>query len=275
MVEMSESIEKIDIQTLKDSKSLLKIRLLKTSHSSKIEAERLVPHIEWCDIYSPECAFITESRAVEKANAWSEQLKLPSMAINSAAGSYSETEDSYLFKAKKPVVYIERWPKDDAIRYSTVVSEIKGTLRLAKDELKKDELESFDEFFRLISKFIAMIRDETIARDRNIASRLSAIDKIIIAENPSLRSKTEIRLAMQIGWLHNIEKYSNMPIKIVNLSDSDPVDILLGKILYNTKDLPSKRDMLAYGLGCLSKITPSMVQSATLEELISHCYDTS
>lgn len=277
MSETSENGEEMALQAKNPDNSLLKIRLLKTSHYGSAEAEKLAPHIEWCDIYSPECSFISESRAIEKANAWAAALKLTKRLINPSAGSYAEIEQSYLFNAKKPVVYVERWPNEDVARYTKMVNEINEALRLAKEELKNEQPESFDEFFRLMSRFIALIRDVTEARDRNIASRLSNIAKTIINENPSFGSKNQIRLTMQIGWVHRIEKYTSMPIEIVNLYDSDPADILLAEMIHNTRagNPPSKRDMLAYGLGRLDKITPNMVQSATIEELISYCYDVS
>jgi hypothetical protein len=262
---------------------VLEVTLLKVRHGSEQEAKKLLPYIRSCDVYSPEESGL-KAQDVKKILEWWKGIRsLPRsralIAIAKVKSDLSEIDEyslkqrDYLFRSQKPLVYLERWSEEEG---NTLQNRTNTYIRGPPYAIKALAEGDINEYFRLYLHCLEEMCAVTKARDMHIGQNLSHAEGWIRQENPQLKGKDPLRLTFELGFGHWPEKYSQIPVNVIHLADTNPLNVneeLSLKVgnAQKPSDL-SSRDILAYGLSELSKIgmltiSQDELKSASFNEL--------
>lgn len=236
-------------------------------HSGAEEARKLKPYIEQSDAFSLEAARLTESRAKKWEQSWKQLLDmnlsrdrvLPALERRNAdifpdknILDYMNIVHDYLFTGKVSMYYTERW-KDNINTSEIEVQNEKGFRLLYQGlvEIFAGETErGIPMCYEGLNRRIASAK----AREKNMAENLLSAEKTIKETFPALRSKDKIRLAIQIGAAHQLEKYTTLPLRIVDLTNSNSEK---GKFM-------NKFNSLAHDGASIETLRPYFIEAAKL-----------
>ena len=220
---------------------MLDVTVLKTSHGGELEAKKLIPYVQSCDVFSVETAIMSEDRAAQLEKLWrsllgkrigrddfSEGVKyLVAAETNPEIRKYMIKAYEYAFRNQRPLYCQERFQneaKADIVHNlwnSGIRTFSEGIEAITRGEETKGVKSAY-----MGSRFLYSSRK---GRDINIAKNLSRAEDIIRSTYPQTLDKDPLRLVLQIGAAHRPEAYSNLPIKVVTLVDhmSDRIDEMI------------------------------------------------
>ena len=260
---------------------MINITLLKVIHEGEEEAKKLLPHIEKCDVFSREAMNLTEAGARSIERQWPEVLKMSRSKFNRVNSEryvgvppefvpYNLKRDDYIFRAGKPVIFLERWSPEEArvaddaeirwnaerLAYLEFLAEgnIEGYIILASESLR-----------RFTKSYI-------IGRDKHIAANIDRVEQLVQQAYPHV-DVANMKFTMELGVGHAPQEFTRRPINVVELnkwsSASEKAMYFLAR-QENLADHP--REMLIHGLGELVhdgvlQVSDDLLMSASLEEL--------
>ena len=197
----------------------LNISVLKVSHTSRSEAQKLIPHIKDCDVFSPENAGCSERKAKLIEKTWQDTLQLPwykfwkterRISILAADNEYTRELFINLYQEKRPIIFLERWSEQKEFMSPRFIkSHDRRVLNVILDLLIEGKIEDVIELTKdWIMEDISMLSE----RDSHIAANLKYAEQLIRTEIPSLSNKQPIKLAIMLGFMHRLEDYANVNV---------------------------------------------------------------
>ena len=262
---------------------MLEIKMLKVVHDGEDEARKLLPHIQECDVFSQESQALTEEEAVLLEQNWEALLQMSRSRFrhelertyggsDSSFAQYNIKRDDYLFQNKKPIIFLERWSQEDSLRLKESENNWNKKRRIYLKALHEKEIDRFMELcppsLRDFSQWMI------VERDKHIADNLTRAEEIIHTNYPQLIAKTPKILTFDLGTGHALQRYTSIPIKVIDLDGKlSMCDRILHDLMQTEvpKDYP-KRDLLAYGIGELAyegllSVDDSTLRNASFDEL--------
>jgi len=200
--------------------------ILKTHHSGEQNARKLWPHIRACSVYAPESAFSTLENARRTERGWKNflqsnlSIKQVRRILERTYGTdegdiFSVMRDERLYREKKPIIHLESFDPRTAEEHQTADDKAEALCHEGLMQIFKGyELQGLDTYVtgeRIMNNVIDQ-------RDGHIARNLEKIEDLVQDVYPSLKD-TPIKLCVEIGSAHNPEKYTNLPIETVDLTD--------------------------------------------------------
>ncbi len=243
---------------------MLDITLLKVEHKGELEAKKLLPYIEKCDVFAPEAAGEIAVRAMHLEKTWYGQLNLsrsrvaPILAKNYSShpplmADYNIKRDDYLFRNKKPLYYLEKWPEGSSLNDRFAFHH--SLMGAALDRLSRRDITSF---LNTSSQAIEVLANLVKLRDRHIAENITNAEHHIRTVYPRL-TKSTLSLVAEIGLAHNPQIYTTLPLSIIDLSELDLLSrfgatTLSRLIASENQSECSPQDLLAFGLMTLKSM---------------------
>lgn len=242
--------------------SMLDITLLKVDHETEEDARPLLPYIQSCDVFGPENSGCTpaDGNAIEAT--WLETLKLsqaaflktlianirkiPKRGIFTHSLEFEVTLAGYLFQNKKPMVILERYEVQERIKVLRTIGQSMWSYAKCIELLAKDDVDLALVYAESYMKNIEFMGS---MRDQHIATNLLDVETRIREQHPEQAAKDPIKLVFILGANHSPEKYSKVPIRVVDVSNPDELAKMLPVPDAHFEYKP--RDLLAYMAGNL------------------------
>ena len=240
---------------------MLEVILLKTSHAGINEAKKLERYIEWCDIYSPESAGGTEKEARSQESAWEKLLKgsksTALKALKANEDNYPETNyynfwrHNLLHKKGKKIIHLEILSdeeRSEVLEYRNKILESKDL-----DFLTIGKVDMYLQSHRIL---LSQRLKFTELRDKNIARNIDEAEEKIRKRFTELTEKPIIKLAVEIGGMHNPEKYiTKCAPQVIDLTHDKSGTLEKSRTFYAIRDVREIADieLLRFGLLELSE----------------------
>ena len=180
------------------------------------------------DAFSPEIASLTEVEAKEVESGIEQEYLLSRKEFKERLqkafprndpdriAAYSKGLRKGLYKKKIPVWFLERFSPKAA-------DESKQTYLMAERFGKAADLSitslDFEGFLNNYWEMMGYRQRSRDIRDREIAKNLGEAENRIRSRYPVLNSRDPLKLTMQIGASHRPEKYTSIPVSLVDLID--------------------------------------------------------
>ena len=243
------------------------IKILKTYHGGEQTARELGLHIRACSVYAPEESFLTLENARTGEKKWKDFLQskrsikqvrriLEAKYGTDEMGIFVVIRAERLYREKKPVIYLERWDPKKVEEFRTANNKAEGLYVKGLVQIfKGDELQGLDTYVT----GVRIINDVTDQRDEHIARNLENVDDLVQDVYPSLKD-TPIKLCVEIGGGHNLEKYTDLPIETVDLTDKvDRICMIGQQIRELVRESTVDTDRLMYLLRQLANFDVSRI----------------
>jgi len=262
---------------------MLEVDILKVTHATEKEAKKLLPYIKDCDVYSPEAAFLSEPEARIREYEWegliksdmnrTRFLKIKTFQEESDPRilAYSMKEWEYCFRSKKPFWYLERFSTQ---RAKELMDDYHKSDSLFHESLVKLEQGDIEEFFEQNTLYNNLFNSIISKRDQHMGTNLTVAEEQIRERYPQFKDKESLRLAVQIGAYHNIENYTDLPVRVLDLTgEEDNIFIRYTETIYHNKDPEqTKKHTLAIGVFSLAeagilKLNEAQIEKMSFEEL--------
>ncbi len=226
---------------------MLEITILKVRHGgdtkleARLEAQKVRPHIESCDVFSVEgsCATrdsaehyeLEQMDAQDKLDDIRDFFEVQSMihTLNEnpreapTSRAWGDRIERYIFINKTPVYVSERW--DDQKKASDLSEQHdsgEGLIDRAVDLLQAGHLQdSVNSFYEGLILDMGVI----VQRDRHIAGNFLEAEQTIRDKYKKLKSKEVIRLKLVIGSNHRPELYTNLPVQVLSLVEESSLQV--------------------------------------------------
>ena len=188
---------------------MIEVNILKVTHYGANEAKKLIPYIQKADIFSPENGACTESDAAGQEARWRFALKNEDY-FEKFMELFDQSEDSYgkavymsLFKAQKPMFFLERFTPQQAewIMHTFALSQ-----ELEFEALNYLGCGLINQFVKTIEKSIQVSNRTIEFRDRHIAFNAATIEARIREDNPQFKQESVVLYGF-LGSAHEPEKY--------------------------------------------------------------------
>jgi hypothetical protein len=261
---------------------MLEATLLKVRHSIKAwdtymeEARKLLPYIKGCDAFAPETRLASTTLAQSQIKNWKRILRGSRTGLFKSidyVARGSEEEDyvakilDYMFRDRKPLIYLERWPEKDSTELKRQQSEYDSYSIDAQENLLNGNI---SRFLTLSTKSFQILVDLIKARDEHIGANVSLAESMLREEYPHLAPQEPMRLSFCLGMLHRPDRYVKIPITVVDLYQQSPI-IEVSKRLVSGD--PSPRDLLVWGLEFFARnrrvsLSEEAIKSYGFEELV-------
>lgn len=205
---------------------MLEIIVLKTSHSTEEEARKLTPYIQNCSVFSPENADTTDEEADKVEAHWNYMLtnkisrsklrKICSEVFdNTPFPAYAIKMYDTIYRNEKPILFLERYNIEQARQQKRNFYQGKTLMNNGIDLfLSGKTKEGMDTFISSIRLRIS----EGQKRDEHIAKNFSMVEELVKKKYASLCSHNPLRLVVQIGSCHYPERFSTLPIQVIDLT---------------------------------------------------------
>jgi hypothetical protein len=197
----------------------LDITLLKVRHEGKEEARKLFPYIDNCDVFCPEATLCSASWVETYEQEWLCQIMHiipytpPKFSDDFGSGEYIAEWYPYLYSKAKPVYLLERW---------NISYEASNALQLENHQLHErwKKVKIIDESnIQEWEEYIMRFEKITRMRDEHIGMQLNLAEQNLRRKHGFLREKKTISLCAYVGAAHCPEKYTSLPVKIVELTE--------------------------------------------------------
>tara|TARA_Y100000310_G_C20666113_1_gene807595 strand:+ start:1391 stop:2206 length:816 start_codon:yes stop_codon:yes gene_type:complete len=262
---------------------MLDVTLLSVEHAGEEEAKKVLPYIQDCDVVSVESPFETEKGAIKSEKEWNSLLNLTRTKFNKQRREvyrkngkdvidYWVKVEDYLFRSRLPLWHIERWENPNKAEEGVI--EERNITRMLYQSLGCLTREDLNYYFERSRESLWLNTNLHKERDKNMGENLNGAESIIRKTYDHLRGKETIRLVSIMGAGHNPQKFTDMSVKRVDLTEYVPSFVLIQMKLYDVEDRKdySKRDLLAWGVGSLAEengedIDDERIEVAGIDEL--------
>ena len=232
---------------------VLNITLLKVDHTNEHLPDKLNFHIKECDVFSPEfsCCDLEEAKRIEQQ--WRDAIGIPSVTRYPVYGGipyggFKSKLMQRIFEERKPMVIHERFCPAAGLLHRALHLTFLDIANQGFDRLLDigidDSVEQLISSLRLHATGVRL-------RDQHIARTLTTIENRIVEQYPHLSQKEAISLTLSIGADHNPERFSEIPINVVNLFGDGDMRQLAKKNLGERREDYNPRDLLAYAYASL------------------------
>ena len=258
---------------------MLEILILKTQHGGETpqqvleEARKVLPFIKACDAFSLEGEFMTKEEAESDERAWNNfltreisfskfsrvldamysnppSIEMPQEILGPAL-AYGRKLHEYTFRSKKALYSVERWEKTEADKlkraFNYVITRAFGFKLIRQGRIEEGVRHSY----QAIQGGIKYMD----ARDQHIAKNLENAETILRNTYAWLKDKEVIKLTVQIGSNHEIERYAKIPIDVLPLTEIKPTE----------ENLALAYDMVRKGKS-LVELAPFLIKAAAAEK---------
>ena len=213
---------------------MLEVKILKVKHQTQDEARKLLPYIQNTDVYSAESP-LTEELAVLNEADWEKMFsynwsrsKFERVSIDIIRKTdldqdrceYGLTERSYLFRAKIPLLFLERHSTTDLEKIKDINKRVESLIIEGIDLLAKGKVNEF------LQRQWESIQLEAIGielRDRNMAHNIELAEERIRQRYPQFKDRNPIRYTAGVGSRHAPERYTSFPLS-VHVLRGQPID---------------------------------------------------
>jgi len=268
---------------------MIEIILLKERHATEEEAKKLRPYIEWCDIYGKENAACSTEDAEAIEEDWNNSLHNLSRTAfrkwrekcHSSVYSHKEIgvfmlkTDDYLFRAKKPIWFVERFEKKDSEKIRGELAKLK---HVEAEALNLFLARRFDDFSLRYRGFLKFIDEMMQSRDMNIAYNLENAEDNIRRRYPALRDKNPLKFAVGLGGSHFPEEYCKKDMQVIQLYQAVPLYETVGHDFFKKSRSGvqiDEREVTLVALARLmamshhldNKFKPEEIRTLSLEEI--------
>ncbi len=242
---------------------MIEVTILKVQHVGEDEARKLLPYVQNCDVYSPENPYATERISASWEAGFEQASKLNrtqfSKVIQALLNSmrpddfaYFVKQYDYLYRAKRPLWFLERCSPEERQKVQSVVDSAKNANAGALSALERGQLE---DFMGNCSSFLRLEAESFSQRDMIMGRTIQTAEEQIRSRYAQLRDREPLRYVAAVGALHSPEKHTSIPVKVVDLWNP-PKTV---QYRFDLACQPSidadvvKRDILAYGALHLSQ----------------------
>lgn len=238
---------------------MLEVTILKVWHSGKSEAEKLIPYIRDCDVWSPE-NFLTEAGvsrletycAAAVRRGW-QVSEAERKLVRQFTCDYTRIQLEHVLCLRRPLFFLERHQQEGYETLERMWATAENEIEVAHTELKKGY---WNLFLNRIWDHIGTTDSFVHFRDTHMARNLAKAERLIRTTYPQLRHTDPLRLTAWVGSVHSPEKHTNMPITVHSLSPEDAKKLTKTPYHLRMQGLPfedAEAALLRHGAALLSE----------------------
>lgn len=245
---------------------MLEVTILKTKHSERTEAQKVIPYIGRCHVFSPEFAACTEQVARKREQLWKETTMNERLTRRDFANFTAQNdpfnngntadhdEEEYvrritreLYTARRLIYVAERFSTEESEELSTTFKQALTYEDCLKEEFRKTQNEETERSFYEILRVLGEVRSY---RDKHIAKNLETAEEYLrdSYKNTRIAKKDPLKLVLQIGALHRIEKHLRIPVRIITLTNYNSKSAQASQAIEDGKSYEEIRPLLLEAL---------------------------
>ena len=260
---------------------MLEVTILKGEHGTEEDAQKLLPYIKKCDVYAPECAFLTRGEAEIEEQVFEQLLslnlnrnKLYELLEQSQTNvhhyynypKFGIKEREYLYQERKRLWHVERFLPEEA--ENGMATHNTGAVILI--EAARKFLEgNIEEYLKKFRNHLLLLEQICEQRDIHIAQNLASAEENIRKRYPQLAEKESISLCVALGADHRVEKLYPTAVPIYLLDAPRTAMDRLNAV--RTKKIPpdeiNSALLLAVGATTLLGFSEAEVEQLGFDEL--------